>query len=159
MASICWEVRKNHLYLAGLKEFDIVCDHRPLIPLLNQKSLAQVDNPRLLRLREKLAPYHITAVWKAGKTHCMADALSMAPVDNPTEEDQEAEADVHYHLRHVSLAQEIGDVRSGRTSDLLIDEFRTAASSDDEYQALADTILNGFPNRKSDLPTSLRAYW
>ncbi|XP_043212315.1 uncharacterized protein K02A2.6-like [Amphibalanus amphitrite] len=32
-------------------------------------------------------------------------------------------------------------------------------SSDEEYQALADTILNGFPDQKADLPSSLRAYW
>jgi len=104
MTAICWAVRKNHLFLAGLKDFDIVCDHRPLIPLLNQKSLAQVENPRLFRLREKLVPYHFKAVWKSGKTHCIADALSRAPIDNPTEEDQEAEADVHHHLRNIALA-------------------------------------------------------
>ena len=85
MTAICWAVRKNHLYLAGLKDFDIITDHRPLIPILNQKSLVQIDNPRLLRLREKFTPYHFIAVWKPGKTHCIADALSRAPVDNPTE--------------------------------------------------------------------------
>ena len=161
MTAICWAVRKNHIFLAGLKEFEIVCDHRPLIPLLNQKSLAQVENPRLLRLREKLVPYHFKAVWKSGKTHCIADALSRAPVDNPTAEDQEAEADVHHHLRIVALtsAQEIDDAGSCHMPDLLIDDLRTAAGSDDEYQQLAGIILTGFPDQKADLPPSLRAYW
>ena len=162
MTAICWAVRKNHLFLAGLKEFDIVCDHRPLIPLLNQKSLAQVENPRLLRLREKLVPYHFKAVWKSGKSHCIADALSRAPIDNPTAEDQEAEADVHHHLRNVAIAsvEEIDDVESCHTPDLLIDELQTAARSDDEYQELAGIILNGFPDQEeADLPPSLRAYW
>ena len=161
MTAICWAVRKNHLYLAGLKEFDVICDHRPLIPLLNQKSLAQIENPRLLRLREKLVPYHFKAVWKSGKTYCIADALSRAPVDDPTEQDQEAEAEVQHHLHHVALssAQEMDHNRNGGTPDLLMDELRAAARSDDEYQALAVTILNGFPDQKADLPSSLRTYW
>ena len=161
MTAICWAVKKNHLYLAGLKEFDIICDHRPLIPLLNQKSLAQVDNPRLLRLREKLVPYHFKAIWRSGKTHCIADALSRAPIDNPTEEDQEVEAHAHPHLRHIVLAniQEMTDDESHPAPDLLIDEIRAAARHDDEYQALTNVILQGFPDQKADLPSSLRQYW
>nr|XP_027211978.1 uncharacterized protein LOC113805212 [Penaeus vannamei] len=79
MLAASWAMGKCRLYLAGLSTLPFI-PHRPLIPILNHYTLDAIENPRLQRLRVKMAPYVFTAVWRAGKTLCVPDALSRAPV-------------------------------------------------------------------------------
>ena len=44
-------------------------------------------------------------LWRPGKTHAIPDALSRAPVDDPTPADQVAERDVELHVRRVRPPQ------------------------------------------------------
>ena len=88
---VAWGVDKCRYFLTGLPEFIIRNDHRTLIPILNNKSLKEIDNPRLQRLIEELRPYTYRAEHVSGKDNCIADALSRAPVDQPTEEDMSGE--------------------------------------------------------------------
>ena len=163
MLAVTWAVRKCHIYLAGMPEFRLITDHKPLVPILNTKSLAEIENPRLQRLREKLMAYTFTAVWKAGKTHHLPDALSRAPVDRPSPEDEEAEHEVAHQTRSVLLAQ----IRDGVTEetgaspfqDVILDRIREAARADEAYQKLTEAVLHGFPEHKADLPSLIRPYW
>ena len=91
LLAVAWACKKCALYISGLQRLEVVTDHRPLIPIINQKSLADIENPRLQRLRARLTPYNIAAVWRAGKLHAIPDALSRAPVEDPEADDEEAE--------------------------------------------------------------------
>lgn len=53
----------------------------------------QIENPRLLRQVMKIQLYQFQATWKKGKDHVVADALSRAPVDQPTRDDELGEID------------------------------------------------------------------
>ena len=83
MLAVVWATRKCKLYLAGMQHFDLVTDHKPLVPILNDYTLDMVETPRLQRLKEKLQLYSFTATWKKGKEHAIPDALSRAPVSDP----------------------------------------------------------------------------
>ena len=163
MLAVTWAVRKCHVYLAGMQEFRLITDHRPLVPILNTKSLPEIENPRLQRLREKLMPYSFTAVWKAGKTHQLPDALSRAPVDHPSPEDEEAEQEVAHQTRSVMLAHiRNGGDDDGETSpfhDVILDKIREAARTDETYQTLRGVVLHGFPDHKADVPSVIHPYW
>lgn len=162
MLAVTWAVRKCRLFLAGMPSFDVITDHRPLVPILNQKSLVEIENPRLQRLKEKLLPYRFTAVWKPGKTHCVPDALSRSPVDDPTADNADAEDDEHHSLHRAMVAsiRELSvDDTGDEPPDATLDRVRTAARADADYLALMDVIQNGFPDQRSDLPTTLRGYW
>jgi hypothetical protein len=39
-----WAMKKCKSFLEGLPSFEVVLDHRPLIPILNDYSLDQLDN-------------------------------------------------------------------------------------------------------------------
>ena len=93
-----WAVHKAHLYFAGT-DFMLVVDHRPLIPVLNSKSLDELPSPRLVRLKEKLALHQLTAVWRPGIEHKIVDCFSRYPVDDPGIDDEQAfvEATAHIH--------------------------------------------------------------
>jgi hypothetical protein len=81
-------MNKCRQFLEGLPSFDLVTDHKPLVPILNSYSLDKLDNPRLLRLRLKMQHYAFVARWVPGKQNSDADALSRATVDKATTSDE-----------------------------------------------------------------------
>ena len=52
MLTICWAVSKCKLFLTGLQHFTIITDHNPLIPILNNHCLDEIENPHLQRLKK-----------------------------------------------------------------------------------------------------------
>jgi transposase InsO family protein len=74
-----YAISKCAFYLKGLEGFQVLTDHRPLEGVF-QKDLYELSNPRLQRIREKLAEYTFKVQWVPGKTHYIADALSRAPL-------------------------------------------------------------------------------
>lgn len=161
MLAVCWAMAKCRLYLIGLPTFTLMTDHRPLVPILNHYSLDAVENPRLQRLKEKVAPYQFTAVWRAGKTLCIPDALSRAPVSHPTPEDVTDCADAATHVRSVvsvtAAAQE--DDAPPIDADRTLQDLSAAARVDPSYVRLRDCVTTGFPTNRYDLHASLLPYW
>ena len=49
MLAVCWAILKCHLFLAGLQHFLVITDHNPLIPILNNHRLDEIENPHLQR--------------------------------------------------------------------------------------------------------------
>jgi hypothetical protein len=61
-----WAMSKCKQFLKGLPTFELVLDHRPLIPILNDYTLDQLDNQRLLRLILKMSRFCFHARWVPG---------------------------------------------------------------------------------------------
>ena len=80
--AIQYAVTKCSYYLQGLESFEVWTDHRPLVGTFS-KDIHQLENPRLMRMREKLMHYTMAVKWVEGKTHYIADALNRAPVFGP----------------------------------------------------------------------------
>ena len=74
-----WAITKCEFYLKGLPSFTVATDHKPLVGIF-AKNLADLTNPRLRSLREKISGYTFQVEWVPGKTHHIADALSRAPL-------------------------------------------------------------------------------
>ena len=83
---IVFAITKNRHYLLGCPSFTVITDHRPLVGTF-AKNLADVENPRIRRLREKVLQYSFTVKWVAGRANILADALSRAPISGS--DDQE----------------------------------------------------------------------
>jgi len=84
--AIHYAVDKCSFYLRGHPGFQVLTDHRPLVGVF-QKEIFELPNPRLQRIREKLAHYSFDVSWVPGKTHYIADALSRAPFFEPVEQE------------------------------------------------------------------------
>lgn len=57
LTAVQWAMKKCHLYLLGLPHFELVIDHKPLIPILKNYTLDVVENPRLQCLKEKITHF------------------------------------------------------------------------------------------------------
>ena len=88
--AVTWAVKKARLFLAGA-DFELVVDHRPLIQIINSKTLDELPSPRVVRLKEKLALFRITAVWRPGIKHTVVDVFSRFPVDEPGSDDEDSD--------------------------------------------------------------------
>ena len=94
-----WAMRKCRQFLECMPSFQLITDHRPFIPILNDYHLDKLDNPRILRLSLSMQRYSFVAVWVPGKDSLMADALSRSPVDHPSASDEIAEGLQSFLLR------------------------------------------------------------
>ena len=61
MLAVTWAITKCKLFLAGLPQFTVITDHYPLIPIINNHRLDEIENPRLQRLKSKTMGYCFTA--------------------------------------------------------------------------------------------------
>ncbi|XP_037082573.1 uncharacterized protein K02A2.6-like [Pollicipes pollicipes] len=118
-----------------MQQFEVMTDYRPLILILNSKSMVDIEKPRLQRLRERLGQFNFVATWRQGKLHAIPDALSRAPVHDPTPDDEEAEQDGSHQIASM------------------------VARLDPEMVALKDAILTGFPEHRTQLEPLLGPYW
>ena len=156
LLAVVWAAQKCKPYLSG-KSFELVIDHRPLVPILDSYTLDQIENPRLQRLVMKLQMFQFSTTWRQGKQHAVADALSRAPVDSPEDHDQLGEDGIISPTLKICRIQE----DDGRVilPDIKLTVVREAASRDADYQKLITQVQNGFPNDKCCLSQDLKRYW
>ena len=64
--SIHWDVRN----------FFFATDHKPLVGIFGDKNLADIDNPRLAKIKEKLMWWKFKVIHVPGKRQDAADAIS-----------------------------------------------------------------------------------
>ena len=156
MLAVVWALHKCRLYLSGTK-FEIVTDHRPLVPVLNSYSLDQIGNPRLLCLRLKVQSFQFHVSWRKGTENVFADALSRNPVDIPTPEEEFGESPA-LSCRTLRVCLQSQETQSPPVN-LRFKVLRDAAAVDEDYQQLVEFVRSGFPPSMRDVPASLRAYW
>ncbi len=170
LATAEWAIRKCKLYLKGLPAFTLVVDHQALVPILNNYTLDAVENPKIQRLKERLAPYIYTTVWRKEKEHAIPDALSRTPINDPGPGNGAANSDVTA-FAHRSIISRIAAIFYDdnldwdesavppHLPDPLVDEIRVVAASDGDYSALIAAIESGFPDRRDRAPAEVGNYW
>lgn len=155
LLAVVWAYKKCRLFLEG-KDFELVIDHKPLVPILNNYSLDCIENSRIVRLMLKIQDAKYTARWVKGEDHKVADALSRAPVDDPTSADELGEVP---GKPSGIRALRTRDPATTFTRDAGLEKLKNEAEQDTVYQALKRQVLAGFPEKKQDLATELHPYW
>ena len=84
--AIQWAIQKCSYYLRGLPTFEVWTDHKPLVGIFS-KNICNLENPRLMRMREEILEYTSIVKWVPGKTHYIADALSRSPMFDTNDEE------------------------------------------------------------------------
>lgn len=160
MLAIVWSIKKCRRMLAGREHFEVLTDHKPLIPIVNSKGISDIENPRLQRLKENLVPYKFTLSWVKGSDHTIPDALSRSPTEKATQEDEIAEQELEEHIHAVVTTNimAVNEEREGQYQDSLLEEVFRHSEDDEEYKLLKKTIIEGFPEDIKELPESIRPY-
>ena len=134
------------MYTLGCKNLLLATDHNPLTGILNDRRLDSIENPRILKLKEKTLAFDYRIVYVKGGSNAIkaADALSRHAVhcDDDTRDFDGIENIAQAHAVHQASA--IGSVTWS--------SVRKAATIDEETVALVTLIFEGFPASKDDLP-------
>ena len=80
--------------LQGIETFEFRSTYRPPQGLF-QRKMHEVDNTRILRMREKLAEYNFTIEWANGKQNRIAQTLCRAPKFQAIEEELTTSIAIH----------------------------------------------------------------
>ncbi|XP_045022885.1 uncharacterized protein LOC123466779 [Daphnia magna] len=131
-------MHKCRQFLEGLPSFELVTDHKPLIPILNNYALDKLDNPRLLRLRLKIQRYAFTARWIPGKENRDSDVLSRAPIAAATSQDELAEGASFVSPRITMLCAIDGS--DPTVIDPVLEKVKAAAVTDPVMKELRERV-------------------
>lgn len=139
MLAVVYACERFHSYVYG-KCFTVESDHKPL-EMIKLKSLGAAP-PRLQRFLLRLQNYDVTIRYKPGKDMLLADALSRL---NPLEGE--------------SIEKEHAVINFFQFSDRKVNEIQRGTDSDLELNALRDVIIQGWPEKRKQIPKSLQKYW
>ena len=138
--AIQYGIKQCHLYLSGLPHFEVVTDHQPLKSIFNRKDLFEIDNDKLMKIKQELQSKYIFNVeYRKGSSHGVPDALSRSPVNDPNKEDD----------MENSFVQIAAVTSSMGIKDINITELEENAQSDEKYKKLYEAILSGFEEYKT----------
>ena len=81
LLAIVWALKKCRTFLMGLQHFEVVTDHKPLVPILNEYTLDAVENLRLQRAERKnehvLLQSHVASRQATRHPRCVVKSPSL----------------------------------------------------------------------------------
>ncbi|CAC5390625.1 unnamed protein product [Mytilus coruscus] len=116
------------------KKFNLETDHKPLVPLLSGKGIAELP-PRIQRFRMRLLRFDFTIEHVPGKELNIADALSRAPVD--LSESNEFETETKAYVDSI--------VNNFPASDMRLKNIRDECVNDEICKTLMFYCKEGWP--------------
>ena len=169
-------LEQTRYFTLGCDPLIIVVDHKSLVGLLNDKSLDDVANTRLFRLKEKTMPWKFTVIYKPGKTNLLADATSRNPcnmeekgsvvVTNRSGDNTDSVKveEVHMEDNEDPEKSVVTSVKTTFTKQMPMkavtwELLKTVTKTDETLQQVMSLVLQGFPNYKFQLPVVLQYYW
>ena len=145
-------------------QFELMNDHKPLIPILEHYLLSQIKNKQLQQLKEKINHLKLNVTWVPGKEGVEADALSRYPTAKPTPDDIMDE-DYTINFTSINTIQtifdfgDLADETDRSTNHLLLSKLKDLTANDKEYQELLKLIQEGFPTLPNSLRFKMGLYW
>ena len=133
--AITWACDRFADYLIG-RQFLIQTDHKPLVPILSTKDLADLP-PRVLRFRLRLARFSYAIEHIPGKELIIPDMLSRAPAVPVCDTLPDISKEADGYLSFV--------VSGLPASDQRLEEFRMKQDDDDVVAVLKQYTRDGWP--------------
>ena len=150
MLAVTWGCEKMSKYIHGLPKFTTETDHKPLIPILNNKPLSDITL-RIQRMRMKLLKFDFHAEHIKGTDLTDADAMSRAPWSAPTKDDEIAEKEVIIHVATV--------ISNIPATESRLAQIRAETLLDRNLQAVIKHIHQGWPQHKRNCAPAAHPYW
>ena len=157
--------------MLGCKDLIIAVDHKPLLKIFGNRSLNDIENPRLRNLKEKTLQFQFQMIHLPGVRNKAADAISRHPSKAPGEQIHLPDdvATIHsptttFPSNHTSATADEG-LQLAAVSSLSTfkavtwDAVQQATNSDPTMLSLLKRIELGFPKQKIDMLEELHQYF
>ncbi len=77
--AIAWGLEQTRYFTQGCPNLLVVTDHKPLTKIFGDRTLDEISNTRLFRLKQRTLPWYFRIAYMPGKTNHAADATSRHP--------------------------------------------------------------------------------
>ena len=77
--AIAWGLEQTRYFTQGCQNLVVVTDHKPLTKIFGDRTLDEIYNTRLFRLKQRTLPWRFRVEYLPGKTNLAADAASRYP--------------------------------------------------------------------------------
>ena len=161
--AVVYGLESNRMYCLGNDKLLVYTDHKPLVPVMNNRKLELIKNLRVRSLKDKTLMYSFEARHIAGKEHVGPDIASCY---------LGSQASMSYVLASIAMDEDDkfakGVERSvSEVAAAIMNEFRAvtwdilklASRCDKVCSAVVQYVKSGFPSRKEDVPEELRMLW
>ena len=152
-------LRKSSYFTLGCDSLIIVTDHKPLLKVLGNRKLEEIDNPRLLALKEKTLRYRFKIVHTPGKYNRIPDATSRYP-SSPPEPPDSHDDDDWTDIEHTAFITAMSSLSILDESIKVItwDRVREETASDPLMLDLYNLVLSGFDAEQENLSPEMLPY-
>ena len=157
--AIQWALEQSKYFTLGCRDLVIVTDHKPLVKLFGNRTLDEIANPRLFRLKQKTLLWRFTVVHMPGKGNYGADAMSRNPVEEVL---AISNSEVFAGLSTATWESESCMTMAAnfaKINAVTWERVLEETEKDVDLQALHKMIETIFPENKSDMPPNILEYW
>ena len=144
-------LERTRYFVLGCPNLIVAVDHKPLIKVLADRSLDDVPNNRLRRIKEQTLRYKFNIIYVPGAKNHAADAMSRHPTSSPPQIPDDISS-----LEQTLTASATTSLNN--LQSVTWDNVREATTSDEETSLFRDTIETGIPNNRDDMPSTIRHY-
>ena len=75
--AVAWGLEQTRYFTQGCKDLIVVTDHKPLVKIFGDRTLDEISNTRLFRIKQRTLPWHFNIAYLPGRTNHAADATSL----------------------------------------------------------------------------------
>ena len=152
--AIAWGLEQTRYFTQACEDLVVVTDHKPLVKIFGDRTLDEITNSRLFRIKQRTLPWKFNIAHLPGRTNHAADATSRHP--SPTDNTLiDINAPDHAECCLVaSIGNEISD-QFAITWDRLSQE----TASNESFKRLAYLVRTSFSDWSKVKDTHLSQFW
>ena len=148
--AIAWGLEQTRYFTQGCQNLVVVTDHKPLTKIFGDRTLDEIYNTRLFRLKQRTLPWRFRVEYLPGKTNLAADAASRYPAPD-TDLSTLTVSDQSEFLIAAAISKETEEITAISWS-LLIEETQ----KDPILPVLLTAIAEGFTQEYPSLSDYIR---
>ena len=164
-----WALEQTKYFTLGCDTLIVAVDHKPLVKLFGDRTLDEITNTRLFRLKQRALPWKFTVQYVPGKLNPFADATSRYPTEGMDSDDETATiTETLASIRLVEgvlddqedieeVASAMADLKGANTVSW--HRVRSASSTDPQLQTLSNYIRFGFPDSRDLVEAEVHEFW
>eukprot|EP00794_Sanderia_malayensis_P000860 gene860-152_t len=77
--AVAWGLEQTRYFTQGCDNLVVVTDHKPLVKVFGDRTLDEISNTRLFRLKQRTLPWRFDIIHRPGRYNYAADATSRHP--------------------------------------------------------------------------------
>ena len=154
--AVAWALEQTRYFTMGCNDLKVIVDHKPLTKLFGDRRLDEIDNPRLFRLKRRTLMWRFVIEYQRGALNPFADAMSRHP-NRYAELASTSMMSAHDSEEAAYSAGVISETE--KLFAVTWEKVQAVSARDEAMCLLADSIRNGFPNSRMDLPEIIRGFW